>query len=246
MTDTMGTTKSMVMAVTKPGCPACEQTKPSILKASKNVQQKRVRFQEVNADTQPQIVNQLNVQAFPEFIYKNRQGQVHKMPWTGIPTPSQIVSWVDAVAKRQRPKPRSNSNKNTRAQCSKCSAGSNGPGVDPKIWGPPLWFVIHTVALSYPRRPSPRQKTQMKRFFQELKDHLPCHYCQKHFAKELESVPASVFASRDSLFEWTVKFHDKVSDRTHNPQPRHSVAYWRQYYKNHVYAIVRRDQHARH
>ena len=77
--------ESQVIAVTKQGCPACEQSKPAIQKAEKRV--KKVRFKGLDVDTHPDLVDKYNVQAYPEFVYTNRQGKLHKMPWTGVPTP---------------------------------------------------------------------------------------------------------------------------------------------------------------
>lgn len=225
--------ESQVIAVTKPGCPACEQTKSSIRRAQ-NTLKKQVRFQEINADTNDSLVDQYDVQAYPEFVYQNKHGDVHKMPWSGIPSHTALVSWVNSMHGTP-----TQQQQHTTTAASRCTTCSSENGVDPSVWGPPLWFVIHTLALSYPSKPTPTQRTQMMDFFRQLKDHLPCRYCRQHFAAELKRVPPSVFDSRDSLFEWTVNFHDSVSDRTHNPQPRYSVQYWKQFYKNHVYAVIR-------
>lgn len=220
---TPSTYASQVIAVVKPGCPACEQTKPAIAKAKK-----KVRFAEINVDEHPSAVEQYDVDAFPALLYKNSEGKVHHMPWKGVPTASSIIGWVEKVRKSigtslaHQPQTASR-----QQQCTQC-----GPdGVPPKQWGPPVWFVIHMTALMYPRHPTPKERLEMVDFFRGLQKVLPCSYCAKHFAKELSTMDPRVFNGRDSLFEWTVKFHNAVSDRTHNPQPRHDAAYWRHHYK---------------
>jgi len=40
--------------------------------------------------------------------------------------------------------------------------------MDPKVWGPKLWFVIHTIALNYPDNPSYDQKRIHEDFFNNL------------------------------------------------------------------------------
>lgn len=220
--------QSQVIAVTKQGCPACEETKPQIQQAKKLT--KKVRFANVDVDHHPDIAKKYNVTAYPEFVYTNRRGNVHKMPWKGVPKPQAIVSWIDSIRGSTAP-----TRSKTVSQPSRCTDCASGGGVDPKIWGPPLWFVIHTTALSYSKTPTKREKREMQDFFTRLKDHLPCTYCQKHFAEELARINSSVFASRDSLFEWTVTFHDSVRKRTTGRDPEHSVHYWRQYYKRQVY-----------
>lgn len=227
--------ESQVIAVVKPGCPACESSKAGIRGAQKNV--KKVRFQEVNYDQNPDIAEQLQVEQFPELVYTNRNGNIHKMPWNGIPTAKSIVDWIDTIAHKptslvqQQPTTRPDA-----AQCEQC--GPNG--VDKKVWGPPLWFVIHMTALMYPRKPTVRDRRKMKHFLTGLASVLPCSYCQKHFTGELESISESVFDSRDALFEWTVTFHDSVSDRTHNPQPRRTVKYWKFYYKQQAMKAIKK------
>ena len=226
------TGKSQVLAVTKPGCPACEQTKPAISKAKSKVV-KKVRFAEVDAERHPSAVQDLGVRAFPDFVYKNKEGVVHHMPWSGVPSATSIVRWVDDV-RQGKTGDIGSVKKNECLQC-----GHDGQGVAPGVWGPPLWFVIHMVALMYPSAPSAAQRAETIAFFEGLQAVLPCAYCQKHFAKELSTMDRAAFKNRDSLFEWTVRFHDSVSERTHSSQPRHGVLYWRKYYKRLALRSVR-------
>lgn len=208
--------KSAVMAVVKPGCPACELAKPELARA---------RIPKINADTDPQLVEKLGVEAFPDIVYTNSRGAVHHMPWPskGQPKAADIVRWTNSVRGGHTPLPQ----QTRKTQCARC-----GPdGVAPSVWGPPVWFAIHMVALMYPSRPTASQKREAKDFFHGLQRVLPCSYCQKHFAKELATIDPKVFASRDALFAWTVAFHDSVSDRTHSTQPRRSVQEWRDHYK---------------
>jgi hypothetical protein len=87
------------------------------------------------------------------------------------------------------------------------------------------------VALMYPQKPTAAERLEVVQFFQGLHKVLPCEQCQHHYAQELKTMDKAIFDTRDTLFEWTVKFHDKVSDRTHSTQPRHTVNYWRKFYK---------------
>lgn len=208
--------KSQALAVLKPGCPACKDTKPQISKAQLKI---------VDADAHPSIVEKLGVEAFPDVVYKNSQGTVHHMPWPsqGIPTASNIVAWIkDMKRGRKNVGPMNNANR-----CVDCSNS-----VSPNIWGPPLWFVIHYVALMYPRRPSLEQRASAVRFFRELQPVLPCEQCRKHYLAELKSMDPRVFNTRKSLFTWTVDFHNRVSERTGSKQPKKSAKHWKLYYKN--------------
>ena len=45
--------------------------------------------------------------------------------------------------------------------------------MDPKIWGPKVWFVIHTVALNYPNNPTYQDKRNHEDFFNHVGIHDP-------------------------------------------------------------------------
>jgi thiol-disulfide isomerase/thioredoxin len=226
---------SQFIAVTKPGCPACEETKPHLAKAESKIK-KKVRFAHVNADEHPSVMEKYEIDAFPDFLYKNSRGQVHHMPWAGIPDVKKLVEWVDTVrggdgggGSVAETKPR--------GQCAQC--GVDGHGVSPTVWGPPLWFVIHMVALMYPRHPTATERRETMNFFTGLADVLPCDYCKKHYVQELSTMDVRAFTSRDTLFAWTVAFHDSVSDRTHSTQPRKLLSEWRHHYKTLAYNAIR-------
>ena len=226
---------SQFIAVTKPGCPACEETKPHLAKA-KSAIKKHVGFAHVNADDHPSVVERYDVGAFPDFLYKNARGQVHHMPWDGIPDVKKLVEWVETVRRGSTSKD-VDVNVTRRDVCAQC--GVDGHGVSPKIWGPPLWFVIHMVALMYPRHPTATERRDTMAFFHGLADVLPCDYCKKHYTHELSTMDTAVFDSRDTLFAWTVQFHDSVSERTHSKQPRKSLEQWRRHYKTLAYNAIR-------
>ena len=40
--------------------------------------------------------------------------------------------------------------------------------LDPKIWGPHYWFVLHTIALTYPLTPNDTTKKKYYDFFHNL------------------------------------------------------------------------------
>ena len=221
--------QSQVMAVVKPGCPACEQTKPHLAPLKKL---KRVRFAQIDVDKKPEIVDELHITAFPEVVYKDRRGRVYKMPWNGVPTSANIIKWVNTIQKGQPPKP-DQSSQNGIKRCTDC-----GEGVDPSIWGPALWYVIHMQALMYPSKPTKAQRTQIVDFFVGLADVLPCQSCANHYREELATLNPNTFDSRDALFTWTVQFHNKVSTRTKNPQPQHTVAFWKRYYKKQLMQVT--------
>jgi len=85
--------------------------------------------------------------------------------------------------------------------------------MNPEVWGPRCWFLIHSVALNYPKNPSNEDKRHYREFYNNLQYVLPCPTCSKNYTKHLSELPItdSALSSRRSLFEWTVDMHNKVN-----------------------------------
>ena len=49
----------------------------------------------------------------------------------------------------------------------------NNLRMDPNIWGPKYWFVLHTIALSYPLKPNDVVKKKYYDFIQNLPLFIP-------------------------------------------------------------------------
>tara|TARA_B100001093_G_scaffold509521_1_gene573701 strand:+ start:1686 stop:2156 length:471 start_codon:yes stop_codon:yes gene_type:complete len=84
--------------------------------------------------------------------------------------------------------------------------------MDPTVWGPKLWFVIHTFALNYPDNPSYEDKRVMEEFFNNLKSTIPCQKCKIHYRQRLQQNPViSYLDNRQSIFKYTVDLHNQVN-----------------------------------
>lgn len=84
--------------------------------------------------------------------------------------------------------------------------------MDPNIWGPKLWFVIHTFALNYPDNPTYEDKRIMEEFFNNLKYSIPCSKCKIHYKQRLEKAPIINFLeNKQSLFKFTIDLHNQVN-----------------------------------
>lgn len=53
--------------------------------------------------------------------------------------------------------------------------------LDPKIWGPHYWFVLHTIALSYPIKPNETIRKKFYDFYQNLPLFLPIEEIGNNF-----------------------------------------------------------------
>lgn len=86
-------------------------------------------------------------------------------------------------------------------------------GLDPKLWGPALWHFIHTTCLIYPAEPTEKDKKRYSFFFRNLKHIIPCPFCQTHYKENIKKFPPKL-ESRDSLFKWSIDFHNLVNEAT--------------------------------
>ena len=83
---------------------------------------------------------------------------------------------------------------------------------DPKIWGPLYWFVLHTIALSYPETPTEVSKKKFYDFYQNLPLFLPIEEIGNNFSKFLDKYPVTPYLeSRQSLVRWTHFIHNKIN-----------------------------------
>ena len=90
--------------------------------------------------------------------------------------------------------------------------------MEPKIWGPPFWFVIHTIAFYYPENPTFNEKRHMFEYFQNLQYVIPCPICRRHYAKTFQEHPITPYLdSKNSLVEWTVNLHNIVNKSKGKP-----------------------------
>ena len=86
--------------------------------------------------------------------------------------------------------------------------------MEPKIWGPAFWFIIHTFAFNYPENPTFNDKRHTFEFFQNLQYVLPCQKCRKHYMKYFHDHPLTPFLdNKSTLVSWTVQLHNHVNKR---------------------------------
>lgn len=80
------------------------------------------------------------------------------------------------------------------------------------VWGPHYWFIIHTVAMNYPKIPGATTKKKYYEFYQQLPTFLPHKKARKLFNNLLEKYPITPYLdSKESLVKWTHFIHNKVN-----------------------------------
>ena len=80
------------------------------------------------------------------------------------------------------------------------------------IWGPSGWFFIDSIVLSYPKRPTDKQKQEYKNFFYSFPTILPCDKCREHFKKYIKKYPLSskILESKDNFIIWILAAHNNI------------------------------------
>ena len=90
--------------------------------------------------------------------------------------------------------------------------------LDPKIWGPHYWFVLHTIALSYPQDPTEVIRKKFYDFYQNLPLFIPIEEIGNNFSKFLDKYPVTPYLeSRQSLVRWTNFIHNKINTALNMP-----------------------------
>jgi hypothetical protein len=82
--------------------------------------------------------------------------------------------------------------------------------MDPNVWGPGAWTFLHSLTLTYPKRPNYLDKQRYSQFFHNLQFVLPCPTCQKHYQLNVKENPIQL-DSRDDLVAWLVNIHNEVN-----------------------------------
>lgn len=83
------------------------------------------------------------------------------------------------------------------------------------IWGPHLWFSLHTMTFNYPIRPTKEDKENYKNFFLSLKNVIPCSICKKNYIRHLNEMPLEkALNSRKDLVYWVIDLHNTVNGET--------------------------------
>jgi len=104
--------------------------------------------------------------------------------------------------------------------------------MNPEVWGPHAWFLLHSITFNYPENPSTIDKNNIRNFFYSFAEVIPCNTCKNHFKKNLKKYPLTdeVLKSNENLVTWLIDIHNIVNkDNDKNVLTREEVM---EYYKN--------------
>lgn len=84
--------------------------------------------------------------------------------------------------------------------------------LDSKIWGPHYWFVLHSIAITYPLKPNESTKRKYYDFFHNLPLFIPVTEIGNSFSNILDNYPITPYLdSRESLIKWVHFIHNKIN-----------------------------------
>lgn len=92
--------------------------------------------------------------------------------------------------------------------------------INPAIWGPHFWKMMHYITLAYSDTPTDIEKQNFKNFFLSIKHVIPCETCRDNFARHFDSNPLtdSVLSSRYNLINWLLNIHNIVNRETNQKE----------------------------
>ena len=80
-------------------------------------------------------------------------------------------------------------------------------------WGPPLWYIMHSIAYSFPENASEQYKLIYSDFYNKIIPSLIlCKFCLYHYRSYIRKKKID-FNSKDNLINWLIDLHNDVNIR---------------------------------
>ena len=88
-----------------------------------------------------------------------------------------------------------------------------------EIWGPHYWFVLFTMAVTYPKNPNDVAVKKYYDFLQNLPIFIPDEKMGNFFSRMLDEFPPTPYlSSRLSFMKWVHFIHNRVNRLLEKPQ----------------------------
>lgn len=98
-------------------------------------------------------------------------------------------------------------------------------GIDPTVWGPNMWAIIHMVCLQAPEKIDANVRNAYYMFFSMMPYVLPCDKCREHWLGHIQKYPIDEFLeNRHDLFKWSVTMHNVVNQSLGKPEVEYEKA----------------------
>ena len=117
--------------------------------------------------------------------------------------------------------------------------------LNPDIWGPHYWFVLYTIAISYPINPNDVTKKKYYDFIQNLPLFIPIPNIGNNFSQFIDKYPVTPYLdSRESFTKWVHFIHNKINIYLGKSEMTYYDA-MNNYYENYKETNIKRDQERR-
>ena len=84
--------------------------------------------------------------------------------------------------------------------------------MNPEVWGPPFWFFLHTLALTYPLHTTTVTKKKYYQLIMNLPLFIPNKTIGNYFSKLLDKFPVTPYlSSRMSFMKWMHFIHNHIN-----------------------------------
>lgn len=96
--------------------------------------------------------------------------------------------------------------------------------LDPKIWGPPTWSILHTVSKYFDSLKATAdvkyipERQELVEVFSNLQTDLPCSTCCRHYTEFWKKVPFRT----NSASQWTTELHNHINQLSGKVVPKTS------------------------
>lgn len=88
----------------------------------------------------------------------------------------------------------------------------------PQIFGPGIWWTLHTTASTYPTNPDPETFKGCVAFVNSVPSMLPCKQCKEHLREELSKRDVHAACSNaEDLSQMWCSIHNVVNKRNGKP-----------------------------
>lgn len=84
--------------------------------------------------------------------------------------------------------------------------------LDPTIWGPQFWFILMTLAITYPLKANDVTKKKYYDFINNLPLFIPHPKIGNNFSSLLDKYPVSPYLEgKDSFLKWVHFIHNQIN-----------------------------------
>ena len=125
------------------------------------------------------------------------------------------------------------------------SSNLNNNVLNPIIWGPHYWFVLYTIALSYPNNSNDSTKKKYYDFITNLPLFLPISDIGNIFSRFLDAYPVTPYLdSRESFVKWVHFIHNKINRYLGKPEITYYEA-MNKYYENYKIKEIKKYEESK-